>query len=106
MVGRMEAVAGAARCSLRQSIRGRRQSAAPRRSSLRRRRGAALCRARPGTSESASLSLLKSRLFRERAMSEPTPAAAPTEEAKEAKKRLREKVEKLLAKDACKSAGS
>ncbi|HVP89378.1 MAG TPA: peptidase S10 [Casimicrobiaceae bacterium] len=39
-------------------------------------------------------------------MSEPTPAAAPTEEAKEAKKRLREKVEKLLAKDACKSAGS
>ena len=36
-------------------------------------------------------------------MSEPTPAAAPNEEAK---KRLREKVDKLLAADPCKSEGS
>ena len=39
-------------------------------------------------------------------MSEPAPATPPTEEAKEAKKRLREKVDKLLAKDPCKSTGS
>jgi carboxypeptidase C (cathepsin A) len=39
-------------------------------------------------------------------MSEPTPTTPPTEEAKEAKKRLREKVDKLLARDPAKSAGS
>jgi carboxypeptidase C (cathepsin A) len=39
-------------------------------------------------------------------MSEPTPTTLLTEEAKEAKKRLREKVDKLLAKDPCKSTGS
>jgi carboxypeptidase C (cathepsin A) len=39
-------------------------------------------------------------------MTEPTPATPATEEAKEAKKRLREKVDKLLARDPCKSTGS
>ena len=36
-------------------------------------------------------------------MSEPTPAAAPAEDTK---KRLREKVDKLLARDPCKTTGS
>src|SRR5215469_8758019 len=108
MAGRMEALAGAARRCVRQSLRGRRQSAAPRRTTLRRRRDAALHRARPCAVQSrASLSLrVESRLFREPAMTEPTPATPQTEEAKEAKKRLREKVDKLLAKDPCKSTGS